>query len=602
MDEIKRALALADESFLVNMSNKGIYKRACKDTEGMLPLFSENAEGISVEILGETVTLTAPIENSRCSCVSRTVCRHIVGAILIARRTLKDLETDEVPQIIKEKERAENVKFPKSQENKKNDAVPGNLTAEEINKINGCAADCLTLLGDILRNGIVRLPEAISDNSEVLAVRCHALKMAEGERAMRSIGSLLNDYNAGRAAFDMSDFTHRFCNCIKIMDMLSDCSINSKILGSFRQEYKAVKVPLKLMPVGQRYTSGGDYEGEIYYFLNLDDPDKPFMSLSDISPIFYDNVKKRNRGTFPWGMSVPLSRMMKKMFVLVNAKSNGGKLSSSQETKVAMSVDANLNCDEMRRLIYTDFRNAAVDLYEKDSDSELDRMLLLQPKKCKQPCFDKVSQTFSMVLEDKNGFHAYVQIKYRRENREFVEQLERIGEKMMQNPDKTYTLLAVGSIETDKLALYPVEIYDFIEPVFSDDYELPQEYCSGTEEFSYYTAIAELMEEAGEELELAVQCGLQTGISGFRKFENKAFNYGLKGFSRLCGGFSELAEAYRHDANADIKEVLCKLVEISDYIRSAKKELSIIITLNKEDNDNDLWSKCSGSVGDNNRF
>ncbi len=585
MSEIKRALAAADESFLVNMSNKGIYKRACKDIEEMTPVFNESADSISVEISGETVTLAAPLENSRCSCVSRTVCRHIVGAILIVRSTLTDEEIAEVPEVSEEKERIETEKAP---ENKKNDTAPKALTAGEIKKINECALDCLTLLGDILRNGIVRLPESVSDNVEVSAVRCHALKIAEGERAMRSIGLLLNDYNEGRAAFSMGNFMHRFCNCIKIMETFSEEDVNAETLGSLRQEYTPVNEPLKLMPIGQRHTAGGDYEGEIYYFLNLEDSEKPFMSLSDITPVFYDTVKKRRRGAFPWGMTTPLSNMMKKMFVLTNAKVSSGRISSSQETKVAMTMNANLNCNEMRQLIYTDFRNAAVDLYEKKPHTELERMLLLQPKRCMTPSFNKASQTYSMILEDKNGFRAYVRIKYRRENREFVEQLERIGKKMAENPDKTYTLLAVGSIETDRLTLYPIEIYDFIDASYSDDYELAEEYSVSGEELSYYEAISEIIEDIEEGLELVVQCGLQTGLSGSARLENTAFNYGLKGLSRLCAEFARLAEAYRHDTNADIKAVLHKLSEIKDYVKAARERLAIILTLHKEDNNHDL--------------
>ncbi len=588
MSEIKRALAAADESFLVNMANKGIYKRACKDIEGLMPVFSESADSISVEISGETVTLAAPLENSRCSCVSRTICRHIVGAILIVRSTLTDEDIAEVPKVSEEKERIESEKAPEAPVTKKNAATPKTLTAGEIKKINGCALDCLTLLGDILRNGIVRLPESVSDNAEVSAVRCHALKMADGERAMRSIGSMLNDYNEGRAAFSMDIFMRCFCNCIRIMEKFSEEDITAEALGSFRQEYTPVNEPLKLMPIGQRHTASGDYEGEIYYFLNLEDSEKPFMSLSDITPVFYETVKKRRRGTFPWGMTTPLSNMMKKMFVLVNAKVNSGKISSSQETKVEMTMNANLNCSEMRQLIYTDFRYAAVDLYEKKLHTELDRMLLLQPKRCMPPSFDKASQTYSMILEDKNGFRAYVRIKYRRENREFVEQLERIGGKMAKEPDKTYTMLAVGSIENDRLTLYPIEIYDFIDASYSDDYELAEEYSVSGEELSYSEAISELIEEVEEGIELVIQCGLQTGLSGAAKLENTAFNYGLKGLSRLCAEFAKLAEAYRHDTNADIKAVLHKLYEINDYVKSAKKRLSIILTLNKEDDKNDL--------------
>ena len=84
MNEVKKAVISANEDSLIELANKGIYKRACKDIDGVKPEFTENADDITVSVGGETVNIKAPLSECKCSCVSRTVCRHIIAAIVLS--------------------------------------------------------------------------------------------------------------------------------------------------------------------------------------------------------------------------------------------------------------------------------------------------------------------------------------------------------------------------------------------------------------------------------------------------------------------------------------------------------------------------------------
>ncbi|MBQ8011945.1 MAG: hypothetical protein IJ265_10355, partial [Oscillospiraceae bacterium] len=90
MEELKTALAAADEAYLTGMSNKGLYKRACKDIDGAQVEAEYDGNTAKVSLCGETCTITAPLWESKCSCPSRSVCRHIIGAVLWLKQQLSE--------------------------------------------------------------------------------------------------------------------------------------------------------------------------------------------------------------------------------------------------------------------------------------------------------------------------------------------------------------------------------------------------------------------------------------------------------------------------------------------------------------------------------
>lgn len=87
----RQSLAGVDEDYLVGISNKGIVKRAYKDleaagSEAQGDGLDWSAQELTVAAGGETVTIRFPLAESRCSCPSRSICRHVVMAILLARQ------------------------------------------------------------------------------------------------------------------------------------------------------------------------------------------------------------------------------------------------------------------------------------------------------------------------------------------------------------------------------------------------------------------------------------------------------------------------------------------------------------------------------------
>lgn len=91
MNNWKTLLENVDDDYLTGMANKGIVKRAYKDKEeGNYQVLSMEEEA-KVCVGGETVTVCVPLGESKCSCPSRSICRHVIlGIMALKEQTAKE--------------------------------------------------------------------------------------------------------------------------------------------------------------------------------------------------------------------------------------------------------------------------------------------------------------------------------------------------------------------------------------------------------------------------------------------------------------------------------------------------------------------------------
>ncbi len=85
----QQILETVDDDYLIGISNKGIVKRAYKEKEAAagteaLALDMAAAE-LTVAVGEEKVSICYPLGESKCSCPSRSICRHVVLGILLAK-------------------------------------------------------------------------------------------------------------------------------------------------------------------------------------------------------------------------------------------------------------------------------------------------------------------------------------------------------------------------------------------------------------------------------------------------------------------------------------------------------------------------------------
>lgn len=84
----KEMLKKVDDDYLIGLCNKGTVKRAYKDLAQEEPSVVWQEEEAQVKLKEETCVIKMPLGESTCSCPSRSVCRHIVTAILWLKQGL----------------------------------------------------------------------------------------------------------------------------------------------------------------------------------------------------------------------------------------------------------------------------------------------------------------------------------------------------------------------------------------------------------------------------------------------------------------------------------------------------------------------------------
>ena len=575
MSALTNALRSADESYLVGMSNRGLYKRAVKDLETADGTLTPDGETLVVSVSGETVTLRDPLWESTCSCPSRSICRHVLTAILYAQAHLdeQDGEPEEGPEHIPPEPEEETPPEPEPEEKK-----PDGLPTQEPPFDMLFAEEGYALCGELLSRGLVRMPENLADHLEAAAVRAHAQKMAITERQFRELSGLLGDLRERRAVFRTEYFLHRLTSLSAHLEGVLDGTVTE--LGDFKRTYEKHPGDLHLLGIGEREVAGGEYEGKVYYFLNLDPAsDQTFYSWSDLRPVFYESVASRKRTAVPWNAGVPMSRLMESRLTLVNAKVCGGKLSSSQETEIAVRTKGNLNCDELRRHIHTDFRELAVWLSERDRSEETNRLCFVCPMICRASRFDTHAQELRMTMEDEAGNHADLRVGYRRETKDFIEELERIGRIMLEKPDADYVWLCLADFTDGELVLSPLEVYNFITVGRGRSYQLPPQYRA--RENRKAPEILALLGETEDWLCELLQCGLRAAPDARgHALAKKAERCGMDGLSSLLTGLADTAGAYRHSLHADARDSLRAMTRITRYLRVGREKLALICALN----------------------
>ena len=88
----------ADDEYLTGLTNKGTLKRAYKDMESGDISAEYGDDEITVSTGGEKCTIKNPLAESKCSCPSRSICRHIITSILWLKQNSDSKEDLKEPE------------------------------------------------------------------------------------------------------------------------------------------------------------------------------------------------------------------------------------------------------------------------------------------------------------------------------------------------------------------------------------------------------------------------------------------------------------------------------------------------------------------------
>ena len=89
MPSLKEQISIIDESYLIGISNRGIVNRAQKDLAGSEVNLSLNNTMLEAAFAdGTVVKITGMPGQFECSCPSRTICKHVVMALIKASESI----------------------------------------------------------------------------------------------------------------------------------------------------------------------------------------------------------------------------------------------------------------------------------------------------------------------------------------------------------------------------------------------------------------------------------------------------------------------------------------------------------------------------------
>ncbi|MDR2231786.1 MAG: SWIM zinc finger family protein [Tannerella sp.] len=99
MSTLKEQLGIIDEAYLTGMANKGLVNRALKDLEASGIRFTLGDNELKADFAdGTSVSITGALDNFTCSCPSRTICKHVVMAMMKASHQEQLASVSEAPK------------------------------------------------------------------------------------------------------------------------------------------------------------------------------------------------------------------------------------------------------------------------------------------------------------------------------------------------------------------------------------------------------------------------------------------------------------------------------------------------------------------------
>ncbi|PDZ73749.1 SWIM zinc finger family protein [Bacillus pseudomycoides] len=475
-------LSSIDETYLIAMSNKGTYKRAMKDLAVVSNVKMDVEEGAAQIHLddGITVTFTGDIRSYSCSCGARTICKHVIMAVLEAKKMYEgeeNIKVDfsallnvDVRSIVSEKMWEEMMfretfqqKFVLEEEGALIATFPEEnitvrfLTAESVaDAICTCKAEGICrhkaeavywyqkekgishetkqmhpliiapdklsifkeMIEQIVHFGLTRLTENTIYEIEQLSVKARSLKLAKLENLFRKLGADIGLYRMKHASFQMASYRQTVSAIYEHILLLERHHLQE---SPFRSEYYEVP-PLILHAFGASgWQTKSGYVGVTYYFYNREQ--EKWITYTQSRPMFYEGSsttpEELHERQVPWGIAGKGYELSRSSVRLKQAKLNVDfQLSSSSQT--VGEVEGKTNVAEWQSLFLTSWEELLKKVKEQRLEANKQGVFCIEVAEIGEWKFQKQEQKWIIPLIDKNGKTLQMQMMKRPENERMI--------------------------------------------------------------------------------------------------------------------------------------------------------------------------------------
>ena len=512
----------------------------------------EEGSTVTVQIPWEnaTVKLLSPLEYSTCTCHSRELCSHKVQAILAY-------------QLLKKTITPEQLKIPEDSR--------GNPDREAVLQAVCSIKEGIRLQ---LMTGLSRLSPEAEESMERLAVICHGAGLPAFESRFRGAALEFRKYFTRSAAFREADLMGRLLFLYRDAVRLEQAGPEEmrSMAGTFRDVYERTQ-PLHLVGVGSSYfKSKAGYEGERYYFLELEQ--KKWYTWTDARPSFYEGIRRRPPGNdehaqAPWGLNCSREKMMELEFYLTDAKTaKDGRLSVSRETKSEIVGNRDLHGKEIREMVIWDYSRLFQERIIQSREP-----VLAGAVHCKKGSFDTVKQRFDMEIYDVQGNCLHVAVTYSKEERLTIRVLERLSGRLDRQEDSPLVFFGIPYLEEGKICLYPIEYFDgaeFCPPVNGQGCEREKKRNPDVFSVGVIRAAEQCLYEIREGLTDLFQSGIRSvqpeTLSQMHSMEREAGDLGLHLAGEELSHLRGQLESQRHKVKADPEPAIGIWIRLMEYI------------------------------------
>lgn len=428
-----------NEEFIISISNKGTLKRALKEMEGKVFEIEELEHSISVQGDDFKVELTTEPSKFKCTCPSRSICKHVIIGYLYIKNVKGDFFIGDLKE--------ENLIVPKEKKSLTKKEVVIDLYDESIKALNYSK----DIIYELFKIGLAKCQRGIINDLEQGAIFCKGGNLTSLEKKIRIIITEVSNYLDKSSLFDFNNYLNTITRVILEIKQLEEMPKEQYNLNISKKDTYNIDVSGEFLTVGGEYfkTKSG-FEG-VTIFLYSKELDDIFTITNARGNIYNSGVTRRELWALPspWGIGGACRNLLSLRIRLNNLRSNSNnRLTTSKEVTCS-------SCDKFRGRDAIKEINFINDFKEIKYDFERINYSFIYVSHFGEVIIDSITLDFSLDIFDINKNVIRIKIKNNVENERAIEKMKNL----YKNGLSEYVFCKIYSDDIEKVVV-PISFFD----------------------------------------------------------------------------------------------------------------------------------------------